>query len=429
MNGMSITYSVSLLPRVWRHDIPQLAAGRGFGVAELSRNFSSAQRQLIVREVRPAREGIRRGDFAPREDLLLLRLVDRVTPGAARRMLDRFSPLPTQLLVALTLGMGRAAGRWDGLVHVGNQVLPLHRIDLVGPGMRRIGVGYPGDSTASEPDDERWSRTRGALGEAVWGKVRSSSVAVVGAGRNGSACAFTMAMLGIHKLVLIDQDVDEWHNLDATIGATIEGIGEPKVENRRRALNRVRPGDLSVATLKESLPDVSSLDHLREVDLIVTAVDHDAPRLTVARWVNGTPHLGKVHLDIGTGVFYEDNQRLMGADIRLLLPGEACVSCLGGLRDHEDASYLASAPPGALPRRPPPTWDQQRAGSLITINQVAVNLGVQMWLDLVAGRVDRSRWCRVEWREDGEPHIQTQTIPDSPCDVCRPGERWHGSKR
>jgi hypothetical protein len=231
-----------------------------------------------------------------------------------------------------------------------------------------------------------------------------------------------MAMLGVGNLVLIDQDIDELHNLDATVGASTEGIGRPKVENRRRALQQIRPDDLSVTALRESLLDPSALDHLREVDLIVTAVDHDAPRLAVARWVNETPHLGKVHLDVGTGVFYEDGQRLMGADIRLLLPGEACVCCLGGLRDEEEAHYVAAAPPGALPRRPREAWDQQRAGSLITINQVAMNLGVQLWLDMVAGRAEQSRWYQVRWSGDGGLWVETSTQPARGCKICRAGQ-------
>ena len=35
------------------------------------------------------------------------------------------------------------------------------------------------------------------------------------------------------------------HNLDATVGATPEGVGRPKVENRQRALTALRPYETS----------------------------------------------------------------------------------------------------------------------------------------------------------------------------------------
>ncbi|MCY2990608.1 MAG: ThiF family adenylyltransferase [Planctomycetota bacterium] len=412
-------YSLSLWPQVWRRDILRLAARRAVGVGRLTRNYSPTGRELLVRELDSVSGTLLRSQYGARESLLLLELQDHVQADAALQMLQRFSPLPTQVVAALALGVGPAAGSWAGSVHAGNQVTPLWAIRLVGPGMRHIGAVHTNRADEAAATDPRWSRTRGALGAAVWDRVRRSRVAIIGAGRNGSACAFTLAMLGVSQLVLIDDDSDELHNLDATPGATPDGIGQPKVENRQRALLGLRPRDLSIATVFASVLDGAALSALHDVDLIVTAVDQDAPRLAIASWINGPPYLGKIHLDIGTGVFHEHGQRVMGGDVRLLLPGEACVACLGGLRDAAEARYRVNAPPGALPRSPRPAWNQQRMGSLITTNQVAVNLGVQLWLDLVAGRVEQSRWDQIRWADDGRFGIESRMQPDVSCEVCR----------
>ena len=58
----------------------------------------------------------------------------------------------------------------------------------------------------------------------------------------------------------------------------------------------------------------------------------------------------------------------------------------------------------------------------MTINQVAVNLGIQLWLDLVAGRVRESRWYQIRWAEDGAPTIQSGGQPAGRCEICRRGE-------
>jgi len=81
------------------------------------------------------------------------------------------------------------------------------------------------------------------------------------------------------------------------------------------------------------------------------------------------------------------------------------------------------APPGALPRRPPPPWNEQRAGSLITLNSLTVAIGVQLWLDLLAGRLRSSHWHRLRW----EPGVGLQAdfapVGASPgCRICH-GER------
>jgi hypothetical protein len=111
----------------------------------------------------------------------------------------------------------------------------------------------------------------------------------------------------------------------------------------------------------------------------------------------------------------------MGADARLLLPGEACVVCLGGLRNLDEARYEVAGPPKALHRGRRSEWNEQRAGSLVTINEVAVNLSIQLWLDLLTGIVRQSRWCRLEWDLEGTPRMEIRYGAATACDVCQRG--------
>ncbi len=408
-----MAFRLVLAPQVWIQQLPHLATVGGVGVARVNRNALRSGTELIARSLDclPAAPTTR--DFGSLDQLLLVELAESVEGQDAQRMLLRFGPRPGQLVAALRLGRGPAAGGWLGSVHEYGRYFRLDEIQLVGPGMRRATLEA---ADPESPSDERWSRTRGALGDDVWQKVRRSRVAVIGASRNGSIAAFTFAMLGVRSLVLMDPDREEGHGLDATLGAEPEGIGRPKVVNRREALLRIRPDDLEVQPLALPFPHPDGDELLRAADLICTCVDRDAARLAAAqlasRWC-------KVHLDIGTGVFGTGTSRSLGADVRLLLPGQACVVCLGGLRNLDEAQYDVAAPPGALRRGPRPQWSEQRAGSLVTINAMACNLGIQMYLDLLAGRVTESRWCRIEFTADGRAMITDSKRPSESCSICR----------
>ncbi len=358
---MALTFWLVLPRRVWREQIPILARSTGMGVAHLTRNFYQQTHEFIATALRPLSPMARSRQFGPLDDLLLVRIQPEVESRNLDELLAGFSPLPMQVVVGLVLGRGRAAGRWLGGVWEEGRGYPLEGFTLVGPGMRQVVRERLHAAEESHSPSERWSRTRGALGDAVWQRVRRSRVLVAGAGRNGSVAALTLAMLGVAKLVLIDDDQDELHNLDATLGATPAKLRRPKVQNRAEMLKSIRPDDLEVEAIPHSLLDTPAAEALRRVDLIVTAVDRDGPRLRAAlaarRWC-------KVHLDIGTGIFGTGAARQMGSDVRLLSPGEACVCCLGGLRDLEQARREEAAPPGALWRGPQPEWYEQRAGEL-----------------------------------------------------------------
>jgi molybdopterin/thiamine biosynthesis adenylyltransferase len=411
---MVLSFQLIFPPHAWREEIPAIVRGGGLGVAPLVRNFYHDTRELVITHLRPVTAAVHGRQFGPLDDLVLLRCQPRVGEGDAERLLSAFAPVPTQLVAGLVLGYGAAAGQWVGGVWEDGIVQQVTGFTLVGPGMLRVArtPGLPESPEALE----RWSRTRGALGEEVWRKVRASRVAVVGAGRNGSVAALSLAMLGVSKLVLIDGDLEERHNLDATVGATPLGLRRPKVENRRRTLAAIRPDDLGIITVPRSLRHVEAVEALRGVDLIATCVDRDPARLAAARAAN---RWAKVHLDIGTGVFREGAGRRLGGDVRLLLPGEACVACLGGLRHEDQARAELEASARALRRGPRPEWQTGRAGSLVTLNQVVVNLGIQTWLELLAGVLRASSWLRLEWSGGAQPSLAAEREVAAECQLCR----------
>jgi hypothetical protein len=154
-------------------------------MAVVRRNDHDGVRELIALDVRPMVLPRQGRDFGPLDDLLLIRLASSVDASGPRRLLEAFAPTPRQLVGALILGCGPAVGRWAGLAFDEGVLAPVAGLTLAGAGMTRLPV-IPQTPPTSEILD-RWSRTRGALGDAVWHRLRSARVAVIGAGRNGSA--------------------------------------------------------------------------------------------------------------------------------------------------------------------------------------------------------------------------------------------------
>jgi hypothetical protein len=248
------------------------------------------------------------------------------------------------------------------------------------------------------PQAERWSRTAGALGAEVFERVRRLRVTLVGAGRNGTLCAQQLAALGVARLRLVDGDALESHNLVGTLGLDAADVGKAKVQAAANSLLRLRP-DLALGCIPRPVHDPRALEQLLRLpaDLTVTCVDDDVARL--AGWLFlARPCLTPL-LDVGTSVIRRRGALQMLADARLFVPGpgNGCPVCVGGIADLEAALYALAAPPDCLERGESLAWHQARAGSVVSLNALAVGCGVQMVIDYLAGNVRTSAWQRLRW--------------------------------
>jgi molybdopterin/thiamine biosynthesis adenylyltransferase len=412
-------YELVISRDVWERIMPSLVDGQNeVAVGMLRRNACGERIELLVDDLQPSAPVPQGERFPPLADW---GAIVRPQPGRADSVADwavRLRPRAAQLSAIVLLGADKDPGAWDGLVVQGNRTQPLAALRVVGSGMLRA------DRQPPQPDADltpaaltRWSRTRGALGDAVWQRVRRSHVALFGASRTGSIAAFQFAALGVGRLLLCDPDTLEIHNLDAMQGVSEEDVGRTKVEALAERLVGFR-SDLFVQGLACCATDARVVERVRCADLIVTCADSDTPRLAAAMLAS---RLLKVHLDVGTGVTSDESgERQIAADVRLFVPGPGCVACVGGLPDEEHARYEVLAPPGALRRARSRPWHQQRAGSLITINAMAVSVAVQLWLDLLGGHLPGSHWSRLRWHPGRGLEIHAGTVTASPdCKVCQ----------
>jgi len=334
---------------------------------------------------------------------------EQQTPEVWRQ---RLQPWNSQRLVVLLVGLPPSGAGWRGWVFHAGEATALSGFRLVTGGMPEAG-SVPIDDPATDP---MWSRTVRAVGEYAFGKVAKASVMLVGASRVGSAVAFQLAGVGVRRMTIIDPDILEPHNIVGMVGVRAEDLERAKAVALGERLIAFRP-DLAVTAVPHDFLDRRA--RLSGADLIVTAVDRDSARLAAARWAR---RHGAVHLDIGTGVTRQGNDRLLAADVRLLLPGAGCVKCVGGLGDLDQAEYEYRAPPGAAPRRPPERWDARgRLGSLPTLNAIAAGTGVQLWLDLLNGDLGGSAWHRLRWVPGKGIEVAAARVTAGvECADCRP---------
>jgi len=270
-----------------------------------------------------------------------------------------------------------------------------------------------------QPSTERWSRTIGALGLEVWQRLVGLRYAIIGLGRTGSNVALALTRLGVRHLTLIDPDRLELHNLGEMASVTAAHLGCPKVEAIAAGLSTMASPGTDRVLVPMSMTRWPALHAMQACDVLVTCVDHDGARLAATAVAT---LFCKPLLDIATGVHSSDDERQMGADVRLVFPGH-CLLCCGGLRDIAQAQQVLADAEAEEVFTVQRDWRHQRAGSLASLNQCAVGIAMRLLEDSVAARLQHSTWVRIEFTPTGQLTVTYPPIPPvperTPCPLCR----------
>lgn len=342
--------------------------------------------------------------IAAADDLVVFRMAPPGTDPAmvVKAEIGRFPARGEGAVVVLEAGRG--AVTFAGQISCCEVVAPLHMIDIVGPGLPRIG-GMPGDQRvlSDEINDDRWSRTAGALGEGTWRRLTELNLTIVGCGRNGSLMATSLTRVGARSITLIDPDQLEPHSLAEGDFAAVDVAATKAEAVRNFAMQLPRSDSLRINGIAESVFALPALAAIKQADLIISCVDNAAARYAVA-------FLARVYmkpiLDVGTGIL-NGRDRPMGADIRLVLP-DRCLLCVGGIPGLESATTDTRIP-----------WNSRRAGSLRSLNQIATGFALRMLEDFIAGRLQDHSWLQLDFGSSGAPRLwQPPTVVSIECPLC-----------
>ncbi|MGI6261326.1 MAG: tRNA threonylcarbamoyladenosine dehydratase [Acutalibacteraceae bacterium] len=113
-------------------------------------------------------------------------------------------------------------------------------------------------------------------------KLKRSAVAIFGIGGVGGFAAEALARSGVGRLDLFDHDTVSLSNLNRQIIATMDTVGEPKVDVMKKRIASINPAAEVHANRCFYLPENADLIDLSQYDYIVDAVDTVSAKLELA---------------------------------------------------------------------------------------------------------------------------------------------------
>jgi molybdopterin/thiamine biosynthesis adenylyltransferase len=143
----------------------------------------------------------------------------------------------------------------------------------------------------------RYQRNRRSISTADQLTLLRSSVAVVGCGGLGGYVIEQLARLGVGRLVVIDPDRFEEHNLNRQLLSSLADLGRAKVEAAVQRVASINPA-VSVVPLQVAIGAANGVELLAGVHLVLDALDSIPVRLELAGACN-TLGLPLVHGAIG----------------------------------------------------------------------------------------------------------------------------------
>ena len=193
---------------------------------------------------------------------------------------DRISP-PTRAtglpLVGLTIGTDES---WSARFWIRDgsrfERSWCEKVRVVG---RRLRVTFNDTMLPPPKRREILRRTIDSWGDKCQHDLSRLRIGVVGVGSVGSIVAEALARIGIRKLVLIDADKIETHNLDRLIYAGRKDIGKYKVDLAARNLkNNATAENFEVQTYRGWIQQENVLLMALDCDVIFAAVDRPLPK-------------------------------------------------------------------------------------------------------------------------------------------------------
>lgn len=127
----------------------------------------------------------------------------------------------------------------------------------------------------------RYQRNQQMISTGQQLQLFKSSVAVVGCGGLGGYILEELARLGVGRIVAIDPDVFEEHNLNRQLLSSIELLGTSKVDAAVQRIAEINPA-VTVSAVNAAFDKENGRDMLGAVTLVVDAVDNIPTRLDLA---------------------------------------------------------------------------------------------------------------------------------------------------
>jgi len=127
----------------------------------------------------------------------------------------------------------------------------------------------------------RYQRNRTMISLAEQSLLFQSHIAVVGCGGLGGYVIEELARLGVGRIIAIDPDIFEEHNLNRQLFSTPGTLGKPKVAAALERVNQINPA-VTLIPIQEAFCNSNGRDIFSAATVVVDALDTIATRLDLA---------------------------------------------------------------------------------------------------------------------------------------------------
>lgn len=121
--------------------------------------------------------------------------------------------------------------------------------------------------------EEIYQRTELVIGKDKLNKLKNSHVLICGIGGVGSYALEALGRIGIGKITIVDKDVVDITNINRQIIATLDNVGNNKVDEAKKRINSINP-TIEVKAIKENI----TTENIHEIinssyDYVIDAID------------------------------------------------------------------------------------------------------------------------------------------------------------
>jgi hypothetical protein len=229
----------------------------------------------------------------------------------------------------------------------------------------------------------RFDRNIRLFGEEGQRRLRAATVAVVGVGGNGTHVVQQLALLGVGRLMLIDDEELSESNRNRYIGAWHSDLvpGSKKTALGRRLAELIDP-TTEVVEIPYNLMTEEAFAAIRRGDHVFGCLDHDGPRFVLNELCAA---YAKPYIDLASDVATDG---AYGGRVCVAWDGSGCLMCFGeldqdtirrflsGAEQRENEAVIYGIPEGALAEVGP---------SVVSINGVVASLAVTEYIVAVTG--------------------------------------------
>ncbi len=270
---------------------------------------------------------------------------------------------------------------------------------------------------------ERFNRNILLFGEKGQIKISSSCVAVVGVGGLGTHIVQQLALLGVGRLALIDNEELDTTNLNRYVGARYNDPipGTLKVDIANRMAQEINPS-MIVKRIPHPLRSEEAFEAIVDSDYVFGCLDNEGSRLVLNELCAS---YSKPYFDLSSEII-PGSPPIYGGRICIAWDGHGCLICFQGL-DIAEAQADLESPDNRLNREAlygvPRSVLGQAGPSVVSINGVIASLAVTEFMVGVTGIRPPKRF--INYRAD-LVKLTFREAPAAGCYYCQ-GIRGKGA--